>query len=132
MVRGWDRLGGCSVQTTAAGYLANLHGVHIIYSQGSTLLYLFLSLLPGSVAAAVLNCFSLVQVSFSNSRPNPDTDITLSSSIQPRYLSSSPSSASQWRLATWLRKTSAGMATFCLPLSTSQSGRDILPAPCTG
>lgn len=46
-----------------------------IYSQGSTLLYLFLSLLPGSVAAAVLNCFSRVQVSFSNSRPNPVTDI---------------------------------------------------------
>ena len=77
MVRGWDRLGGCSVQTTAARYLANLHGVHIIYSQGSTLLYLFLSLLPGSVAAAVLNCFSRVQVNFSNSRPNPVKDIIL-------------------------------------------------------
>ena len=106
----------------------------IIYSQGSTLLYLFLSLLPGSVAAAVLNCFSRVQVNFSNSRPNPDTDyhiVNLYTALSS-YLGFSPSSASQWRLATWLRKTSAGMATFCLPLSTSQSGRDILPAPCTG
>ena len=43
-------------------------------------------------------------------------------------LGSSPSLSSQWRLATWLRKMSAGMATFCFPLSTSQSGSDILPA----
>ena len=38
-----------------------------------------------------------------------------------------PSPPLQWRLATWLRKTSAGIATFCFPLSRSQSGREILP-----
>ena len=90
-------------------------------------MYLFLSLLHGSVAATVLNCFSRDRVSFSNSRLNPSYQSKLQIIVYYQSEMLEPSSSSQCRFATWFRKTSAGIATFCLPLSTSQSGRDIFP-----